>query len=314
MPRPIRIDVENTYYHVTNKGAGHRNIFNESHNYLTFLAQLEELAYYHHISCLGYAFDSTQFELLLFVPEKNLSAFMKDLSSRYAQYFNHTRKSDGPIFKGRFKSVCIQEPDYLLKVHHYIVLNNQSEFNNSGTLFLHKKNPPQWIDTTHILKHFPSKESYTQFINAGIDTQTDQFFTQKKRKPIYGSPELIQQIKQNMQDNGEDTHAINRQFKPDISQLITLLADAFSVTVPNLTTVHKGPIKNEINIIRGAAMTLCRDIGKYPLKEIAQAFGNIHFSTVSINITQFRKLMQQNSTFQDHFFQVRDTLKKNLNT
>lgn len=314
MPRPIRIDCENAYYHVSNKGAGHRNIFIETRHYLTFLTLLEELSYYHQISCLGYAFDASQFELLLFVTQKNLSPFMKDLTSRYAQYFNHERQSDGPIFKGRFKSVLIQEPDYLLKVHRYIISNNQSEYNNAGTFFTQKKRPAEWINSTQILNQFTSIEEYTHYLKAGIDQETKQFFTQKQRKPIYGSPKLINHIKQSMQDQGQNTDAINKQFKPNITRLITLLAHAFSVTPDHLTTVHKGPIKNEINIIRGAAMTLCRDIGKYPLKEIAHAFGQIHFSTVSVNITQFRKLMQQNSKFEAHFCQVRDTLKVSLNT
>jgi REP element-mobilizing transposase RayT len=41
MPRPIRINFENAYYHVMNRGRGHQTIFHGDDYYQSFLACLE---------------------------------------------------------------------------------------------------------------------------------------------------------------------------------------------------------------------------------------------------------------------------------
>jgi putative transposase len=42
MSRPIRINFENAYYHVMNRGRGHQTIFHGDDYYQSFLACLEE--------------------------------------------------------------------------------------------------------------------------------------------------------------------------------------------------------------------------------------------------------------------------------
>jgi len=42
MPRPIRIQYEDAYYHVMNRGRRHEDIFHSEEYYQAFLATLEE--------------------------------------------------------------------------------------------------------------------------------------------------------------------------------------------------------------------------------------------------------------------------------
>lgn len=42
MPRPIRIEYENAFYHVMNRGRGRQTIFHNSAYYRLFLATLKE--------------------------------------------------------------------------------------------------------------------------------------------------------------------------------------------------------------------------------------------------------------------------------
>ena len=42
MPRPIRIEYEDAYYHVMNRGRRHENIFHSEEYFKLFLSTLEE--------------------------------------------------------------------------------------------------------------------------------------------------------------------------------------------------------------------------------------------------------------------------------
>ena len=42
MPRPVRIEYENAYYHVMNRGRNHDTIFHSKEYYQAFLKTLEE--------------------------------------------------------------------------------------------------------------------------------------------------------------------------------------------------------------------------------------------------------------------------------
>ena len=48
----------------------------------------------------------------------NLSRVMRHINGVYTQYFNRMNDSDGPLFKGRFKAVLIEQGAALLKLSH----------------------------------------------------------------------------------------------------------------------------------------------------------------------------------------------------
>jgi len=50
----------------------------------------------------------------------NLSRYMRHINGLYTQYFNRTYKSDGQLFRGRYKSIVIDGDSYLLELVRYI--------------------------------------------------------------------------------------------------------------------------------------------------------------------------------------------------
>ena len=56
---------------------------------------------------------SNHYHLLIRTPHPNLNLAMQKLSSLYTRQHNRITKTDGPLFKGRYKAILIAEDAYL---------------------------------------------------------------------------------------------------------------------------------------------------------------------------------------------------------
>jgi putative transposase len=63
------------------------------------------------------------YHLLLSTPEGNLNRVMRHINGVYTQRYNRLEKTDGPLFRGRYKAILVDADAYLLCVSRYIHLN-----------------------------------------------------------------------------------------------------------------------------------------------------------------------------------------------
>ncbi len=91
MPRPQRIEYENAFYHVMNRGRGRQFIFNDERYYLAFLETLSEV--YTRFDCIihAYCLMGNHYHLLLETPNANLSRIMRHINGVYTQRYNKER-------------------------------------------------------------------------------------------------------------------------------------------------------------------------------------------------------------------------------
>jgi len=59
------------------------------------------------------------FHILIRTPKANLSQIMTFIESKYARKINIKLKLDGPLFRGRFKSILIDTDSYFLNISRY---------------------------------------------------------------------------------------------------------------------------------------------------------------------------------------------------
>jgi len=213
MPRPLRIEIPNAYYHVMNRGAGHRSIFLCTQHYKLFLQLLGELHQSYQVKVHAYCLMDNHYHLLLQTPQANLSRAMRHLNGVYTQRFNRHQKTDGTLFRGRFKALVIESDTYLLQVSRYIHLNpvkaklvKQPEaysWSSYHNYIKYESQTPVWLtrkDTLDQLVNTNKRKAYQQFVEEGIDKQTSQFYGQTRQPMIWGSrtfkQSLLQQIEQ----------------------------------------------------------------------------------------------------------------------
>ena len=56
-------------------------------------------------------------------PNGNLSRVMRQINGVYTQRFNRRHGADGQLFRGRYKSILVEEDSYLLELLRYIHRN-----------------------------------------------------------------------------------------------------------------------------------------------------------------------------------------------
>ena len=123
MPRPPRIQYENAFYHVMNRGRGRRWIFHGKAYYEAFITTLEESHHRYDARIHAYCLMGNHYHLLIETPLANLDRIMRHINGLYTQRYNRLKRTDGPLFRGRYKSVLVDENAYLLQVSRYIHRN-----------------------------------------------------------------------------------------------------------------------------------------------------------------------------------------------
>lgn len=123
MPRGPRFDAPGYRHHVMNRGAGHATIFADSEDLDNFLKLVGEATARFRIQVHGYALMTDHFHLMIETPRGHLSEAMAFIGGRYTRLFNARHGTDGPLFRGRFKSRLVETTDYWRHLLAYLHLN-----------------------------------------------------------------------------------------------------------------------------------------------------------------------------------------------
>ena len=85
MPRPQRIEYENAFYHVMNRGRGRQIIFHDETYYQAFINTLVEA--HKRFNCVihAYCLMNNHYHLLIETPDANLSRVMRHINGVYTQ-------------------------------------------------------------------------------------------------------------------------------------------------------------------------------------------------------------------------------------
>jgi len=153
----IKTYIENSFYHIYNRGVEKRNIFLNEQDYRVFLSYLkiylspvEETVnnlqsnddlickdknnqisrlytlnnFFNKIDLISYVLMPNHFHFeLRQTNKKDIEIFMRSLITKYTMYFNRKYNRVGPLFQGRYKAVLILGDEYLLHLSRYIHLN-----------------------------------------------------------------------------------------------------------------------------------------------------------------------------------------------
>ena len=111
------------FYHIYNRGNNRQNIFFERDNYLHFLHLMREYLAGNGVDILAYCLMPNHYHFLVHLQDENLSGAMHRLSVAYTKGINKRFNRSGSLFQGRFQSIHVNDPDYLIHLSRYIHLN-----------------------------------------------------------------------------------------------------------------------------------------------------------------------------------------------
>lgn len=301
MPRAQRIEYENAYYHVMNRGRGRCMIFHGTAYYNAFLEGLREAHLRFGVEVQAYCLMGNHYHLLLKTPNGNISRYMRHINGVFTQRYNGLKKTDGSLFRGRFRSILIEKDDYLAVLSRYIHRNpvdmkrplvpKLSNYRwSSYRAYLNLEKAPDWLyrnDTYELLGYAQRYRGYRAFTEAGVDEEIKKLYGKKKYPPIIGSKSFKKSVYAKL-DNAKAVATLRKQDvdRPDSKRIVSAVASRMKV---DETDIYQGS-RGHREIARWMAMRLCQTTSGMSLKEISAIFHVTHSSGISHAISQLRRL------------------------
>lgn len=304
MARPLRIEYPDAWYHVMNRGRRRENIFEDREDFEGFISLLQETSLLFDLRVSAYCLMSNHYHLLVQTPSGNLSRAMRHVNGVYTQRYNRRWNVDGQLFRGRYKSVLVEEDGHLLELLRYIHRNpiraNMCDAvgdypwsSHQGYLSLAKK--WDWLHKSILLRMLGQDQQkgikqYKNFVQCKDSGTILDFFSKKNLPSFLGSEEFIEWVKgafRRLQNHKEIPQS--RHLAPTISEIKEEVCRFYKVEESSLTKSRRG----RENEARNVAIYLARKRGGLRLDVIGQVFGIEKYSSVSSVVTRMKKQIAQ---------------------
>jgi len=307
MPRPLRIEYENAYYHVMNRGRSRQDIFHDKKYYQIFLNTLAGAHKRFGIQIQSYCLMQNHYHLLIKTPEGNLGRAMRHINGLYTQRYNRMRKADGSLFRGRYKAILVEEDSYQLQLSRYIHRNPleagiigelESYPWSSYSNYLGKAKSPEWLYPQEVLAQLGTQKNtfakYQAYVAQGVDEELKQFYGKGNIVPFLGSESFREWAYQHkITDEHVLTKNMQKIFRPSIEEIIKKTSQHFKVSKKSITQSQRGRVKN--NIPRWVAMYLAQELAAAKLKEIAELFGLKSIGSIPMTINKLKCFLDEDN-------------------
>jgi len=306
MPRPLRIEYEDAYYHVMNRGRARQKVFHGKTYYDAFLSAIDEAHSRFGVEVLCYCLMGNHYHLLLKTPDANLGRVMRHINGVYTQRYNRLKRTDGPLFRGRYKAICVEEDSYQLQVSRYIHRNPLEakitrdlaafEWSSYQYYVASDKKPPDWLCQSDIYNQLGAnsrkKERYKAFVEMGVDEEIKTFYGKGNIMPYLGSDEFRSwAYSRRATDEAAVTDKDRSAFKPGITKIAQTVATIFKVDVKTIYKAKRG----ETNIPRWISMHLSQELADAKLVEIAREFGLSKTGSIPTTIKKLKALIENDT-------------------
>ncbi len=122
MARRPRIEFEGAIYHVTTRGQTRRPIARDDQERARLVDDLAQAVTRSGWQLLAFVIMKNHLELFLKTPRPNISRGMQGFLSSYAHWSRLRRSREGQVFRGRYKTVMIEDASHYWSVSRYIHL------------------------------------------------------------------------------------------------------------------------------------------------------------------------------------------------
>ena len=304
MVRPLRVEYENAYYHVMNRGRGRQTIFHGQKYYEDFLTCLEQAYQRFGIEIHAYCLMGNHYHLLIKTPRGNLSRAMRHINGVYTQKYNVRRKTDGALFRGRYKAILIDAASYLLEVSRYIhrnpvdmkqpLVSTLVDYNwSSYPAYLKKTNKPDWLILDDVMGELGSDSAnkYQSFVERGLDDTTANFYAKDEWPAIRGDKAFVEQAHANAFSHDFEVAAGRQRDTVPVHKILQQVAHHYQCELSELQIAKRG--RGERCYARWVAMKLCQDLSGKTLEELTEYFNIGHYSSVSRTIARLNQAMKK---------------------
>jgi len=302
MARPLRIEYIGAWYHVMNRGTGRRRTFPDDALRREFLRLLGDLHDTYAVYCHAYCLMGNHYHLLVQTGRANLGRAMRHLDGVYTQRHNRHLKTDGPLFRGRYKAIVIERDRYLLRVSRYIHRNPLAaglcdqlvEYPwSSYPVYAGLRPAPPWLHRHDTLAGFASVSEYCAFVELNEDDELTELHSGKTFPPALGSQGFVDACRAQLRSDFdyEIPQAKALSVSVTLDDIIDTVSARVAISRPDLIAASD----HRTRAARAMAMMLCRRCGGFKLRDIADAFGIARYTTVASAISRLGEKARQDA-------------------
>ena len=285
MSRPLRIQYKGAFYHVMNRGNARQDIFKHSDHYNLFLHCLTETIKLWEIRLHAFSLMPNHYHLLIETPKGNLSRAMRHLNHVYTQRFNRLAKQDGHLFRGRYKSILIEEDAYLVELLRYIHLNpvkggeakSPQQYKWSSHRLYLTGEGADYLTTSRILSYFGKRKNTArrrlhEFVISGVPGELESRLASRRWPSVLSRENFEEWVCWNfVKDLNDDELEYIPDHLSEVSEakLKRVLCQLLEIDWVNL----KEPRGREHQKKRAQVVWFYRRYLKWGYKEISREFG-----------------------------------------
>ena len=315
----MRIEYTGAWYHIMNRGRRGDNVFKEKEDCEIFVALLKEAAELWDVGISAYCLMGNHYHILAQTPLGNLSRFMRHLNGVYTQRYNRLHGYDGQLFRGRFKSILVEEESYLLELVRYIhrnplraeMVETLYEYAwSSHRGYLSSVKNWNWLHKDFILSMLASdkkkrRQAYLRFMAKNDSDELLDLFEQKKLPSLLGSENFISWVKETFFEKKKHRQVPESvQLAPDLGKIKREVCRVYGVEEKDLLTAQRG----KSNEPRNVAIYLCRVLRNDTLLELGHAYGMTGYSPAGSAVERVRKKLPKDKKLLKRIENIKQSL------
>jgi REP element-mobilizing transposase RayT len=290
MARPLRIDREETFYHVLNRGNERRSIFRDAQDYAGFLSRLGRCSQRFALAVYAYVLMGNHYHLLVRTREANLSAAIQWLGVSYSVWHNVRHERSGHLFQGRFKSFLVTEDSYAQRLLLYIhrnplrarLVERLADYPwSSYQALAYGRGGPAWFDRRLVYEQFDMDGKSFRAAVRRYDERRDDLLSRLYYGLALGSAQSVEELRRRLQGQQDrekpQLHALGSHGA--IPERLAQYAHRLGIDAQELAELSR-PSRRRERPRRDALMYLLWRDGHFRLGQIAPHFG-VSYAAIS---------------------------------
>jgi REP element-mobilizing transposase RayT len=304
------------------RGNERQDIFRCDDDRKMFLDLIGDFSERFEIDMFAYVLMDNHFHLLLRTRQANLPKAMQWLGTTYTRKFNNRHDRSGHLFQGRYKSILVENDQYLLHLSCYIhrnpiragIISRLADYPWSSYLsYGYARKTPKWLDTSLILNlmtnsrtdpHLEYREKVQQYSD-----ETKNIWEDVENGLIYGSEDFVTDIRSRFlsEDKNPELPQCNQIAKTITTrELLNNAAAALNFDLKAAATGKR--VTPEDKDKRDLLIFLLWESGRLTNKEIGSYFG-LTYSSVSRRVAKTRKRLPQENELNNTFEKLKSLIK-----